>query len=159
MPNKDTAKIALVLKSKKPALIFIISLLVTGSILFFVAKDSIKYQNVDIGGQNLKLEIADTDELRAKGLSDRPNVEKNGGMLFDFEQTGNWGIWTKDMNFNIDVIWLNQNGQVLCVLQNLSPDTYPQSFYADKPSRYIIELHADSINKLGISEGSTIRLN
>jgi uncharacterized membrane protein (UPF0127 family) len=158
MPNKNIAKIALALKYGKLILIFIFFILVVVAVLFFCIKDQTEYQNVDIGGQNFRLEVADTDELRTKGLSGRASIANNEGMLFDFGQTGNYGIWMKDMNFNIDVIWLDQNGQIVDILKNLSPDTYPQSFYADQTNRYVIELPVGTIDRLSIGQGSTIKL-
>lgn len=55
------------------------------------------------------LEIADTDETRARGLSKRASLADDRGMFFD--RAG--AFWMKDVNFPLDLTFLSKEGEVL----------------------------------------------
>ena len=55
------------------------------------------------------LEIADTAEMRAKGLSKRASIEDGHGMFFD--KAGVY--WMKDVNFPLDLTFVTKSGEVL----------------------------------------------
>ena len=65
-------------------------------------------------------------------------------MLFVFEQLGYPGIWMKDMQFSIDVLWLDQTNTIVDIREVVSPETYPQVFAPKAKSIFVIELPADS---------------
>lgn len=55
------------------------------------------------------LEIADTAETRAAGLSKRASLADGHGMFFD--RAG--AFWMKDVNFPLDLTFLSKEGEVL----------------------------------------------
>ena len=67
-------------------------------------------------------------------------------MLFVFDEDGDWGIWMKDMQFPIDILYISQNGSVVSIDANISPNTYdtnpPEVFYPPLAVRYVLELPA-----------------
>jgi len=58
-----------------------------------------------VGETELIVEIADTDILRAKGLSGRKNLNENSGMLFVYDKPEIRRFWMNDMYFDLDVLW------------------------------------------------------
>lgn len=64
-----------------------------------------------VGNQLLMVEIVQSPEKMATGLSGRENMGSNEGMLFDFagQAPSNLYFWMKDMKFNLDLIWINKN--------------------------------------------------
>jgi uncharacterized membrane protein (UPF0127 family) len=42
-------------------------------------------------------------------------------MLFVFEDSAKYSFWMKDMKFLIDIIWLDNDGKVVHIEQNLQP--------------------------------------
>ncbi len=111
-------------------------------------------KNIHMNTTTLVVDVADTEALREKGLSGRTSLEAGRGMLFVFNEDDRWGIWMKDMNFSIDILWLAEDGTVITVMPNVSPDSYPQAFYPTKPSRYVLEVPADYAGEHGIAEGT-----
>lgn len=87
----------------------------------------------------IPLEVKDNPQERTKGLSDRDSIE--GGMLFVFDKSAKECIWMRDMKFNIDIIWLDENKRVIKVMSDVSPSTFPESFCADN-TKYVIELNS-----------------
>lgn len=115
-------------------------------------------KQITVGASALMVEVADTEPLREKGLSGRTGLAEGRGMLFVFEQDGEWGMWMKDMRFSIDIVWADASGTVVTVAQDVSPDTYPQAFLPSVPVRYVLEVPAGYTAQQGIAEGVKIVL-
>ncbi len=110
--------------------------------------------SIAIGKANLRAEVADTDELRTKGLSGRQELEENRAMLFVFDNNAQHSIWMKDMRIPIDVIWLDEKKKVVHVEHDVWPDSEPHETYVPpKPARYIIEIAAGEAKRAGIKVG------
>lgn len=96
-----------------------------------------------IGRISMQASIADTDAERSKGLSDTPYIPIGIAKVFIFDTADMWSFWMKDMNYPIDIFWLDENGYVVHVVENASPDTYPEiSFAPPVPAKYVIETKA-----------------
>ncbi len=122
-------------------------------------KNEIK--NIKIGEKEYKLEVVTTSEDLRKGLSKFENIEEYQGMLFIFDTPGRWSIWMKDMKFNIDIIFLKQNNEVVTVFQNVKFETHENVFQYRKylpelDSKYVIELKEGEIEKNKIKLGDKI---
>ena len=108
-----------------------------------------------IGGTEIRAEIADSSEERIKGLSGRGQLAEREGLLFVFDAPEKQGIWMKEMNFPIDIIWLDANKRILTVAENISPETFPKVFYPSAPALYVLEVSGGTASKYGIMEGQT----
>src|SRR3989344_3235869 len=112
----------------------------------------IKY--VKIGGVTLQVELAETPEAHARGLSGRQSLDEDQGMLFVFSKGSPAapGFWMKDMNFPIDIIWLapvesgnKKDLEVVYIKKNAHPDFYPEIYRPDASARrigYVLEVVA-----------------
>ncbi len=109
-----------------------------------------------VGNENLTVYIADTSELRTQGLSDTTLLPEGYGMLFVFPQAGKYSFWMKDMRYAIDIAWINEKRQVIDIAENLSPDTYPQTFTPKEPTRWVLEVPAGYLKKKNIQIGSFV---
>lgn len=81
---------------------------------------ALENRELQIGNNSLKVELADTETKRNLGLSGRGFLEDNHGMLFvDFmPPTLTPAFWMKDMNFDIDIIWIKDN-QIIGITENV----------------------------------------
>lgn len=104
----------------------------------------------------LDLEIATTDLQHKKGLSDRPSLAYNSGMLFVFERQGRQCFWMKDMRFDLDMIWLDSQKKIVKIERDVSPSTYPTSFCADS-AQYVVELNGGMAQNLGLVNGQQLQ--
>ncbi len=116
------------------------------------------HQSLKIGEITLSVEVADNDAKRIQGLSGKVGLGENEAMLFVFEAEGYHGIWMKDMNFPIDIAWLDKDKKIVYIEQNASPQTYPKVFYALKDGKpalesYVLETRAGFFEKSGIKIG------
>jgi uncharacterized protein len=109
---------------------------------------------VKLGSTTIQVDISDTEALREQGLSGKTSLAENEGMLFVFPTPGPYGFWMKDMNFPLDIVWINEEKQVIGIERNLSPGTYPQTFYPLSAVKYVLELTAGFSDAHGIKVGT-----
>ena len=115
-------------------------------------------RTVQIAGETLRVAIADTEALRERGLGGRESLSQDEGMLFVFPKDGKYAFWMKDMNFPIDILWLSDTGVVVYMVSNVSPNTYPEDFVPEKPSRYVLELPSGWANAHEVQLGGIVQL-
>lgn len=116
-----------------------------------------KYSAAQPGTKCLRLERVNAPQELKKGLSGRKSIPEHQGMLFTFETPGMYCFWMRDMNFPIDIIWLDSEKRVVTVKENLKPETYPDNFCPDTAAQYVIEVNTGIARKALISEGSQLR--
>jgi len=112
----------------------------------------------DFGGVSLKLEYATTSLARERGLGGRVNVPEDTAMLFVFPQDDRYGFWMKDMRVPIDIFWINSQGQVVYLEQDVATSTYPNGFYPTISARYVLETAAGFARAHGIHTGTPLEL-
>jgi len=100
---------------------------------------------VSIGDVLLDVRIADTAASRERGLSGKDTLNENEGMLFVFSKTSKDGFWMKDMRFPIDILWFDENGELVGKKEEATPESFPEVFYPESPARYVLETHAGFI--------------
>ena len=135
-------------------LIVIILFLVGYHLLTAVNFNNIKY--VQIAGQNIKVDLALTPVEQEQGLSGRQSLAENEGMLFVFDHSSNWGIWMKDMNFPIDVLWISGDLKVSDIVENMLPSSYPYVYTSHIPTQYVLEVPAGTVKRSGIAVGQSV---
>jgi len=101
-------------------------------------------------------ERADTNEARQTGLSNRACIPEHTGMLFVFDKSDLHGIWMKDMNFVIDVLWLDSTKKVVHLEKYMPPDSYPAVYYPKDPALYVLELRSGSVDGENITVGQQL---
>jgi hypothetical protein len=68
---------------------------------------------VNIEGVSYITEIADEPAERALGLSAHMSLEEGYAMLFVFDEMGRYPFWMKDMDFAIDMLWIDDMQRVV----------------------------------------------
>ena len=112
-----------------------------------------------IGGLSYQLEVVETPTARQIGLSARDFLPADHGMLFVFDDTSYHGIWMKDMNFAIDIIWLDANGVVVDLATQVAPESYPRVWRAQEASKFVIELNAGEVERANLMIGEIVNFN
>jgi len=118
-------------------------------------------QTVTIGETKIQVEVTSTDAQRQQGLSDRTSLKAGHGMLFIFDPAQPVGFWMKDMHFSIDIIFADDEGSIVKIVSNASPESYsnqqpPQRFFSDVAIRYVLEVPAGYAEAQGVAIGQKI---
>ena len=108
------------------------------------------------GRAEFSVEIADTPQLRARGLQGRDVLHSTAGMLFLYESAGPASFWMKDTPIPLDMLFISTNGTVLDVHRNAVPfDMTP--IRADGAIAAVLEINGGLSDQFGISRGTEIR--
>ncbi len=142
----------------------VLVLLLVLSIPFFVRKPVEKNDialpifshSLSLGSQSFDVAIADTEILREQGLSFTESLGEQEGMLFVFETPEVQSFWMKDMNYPLDIIWIDSTKHIVGFNENVSPDSYPQTFSSAIPILYALEVHSGTVKKLGLESGMSV---
>lgn len=111
---------------------------------------------VMIGSSSVQASVADTLSKRIKGLSNTPFLPEKVVKLFVFGVEGTHSIWMKDMNYALDIIWVAKSGEIVHIEENVSPDSYPESFASPLPAWYVIEAKSGFVSADSIELGDKV---
>jgi uncharacterized membrane protein (UPF0127 family) len=104
----------------------------------------------------IRVVTAKTPSTREQGLSGYTSLAADQGMLFIFPKSGSVNFWMKNMNFPIDIVWMNSDRKILGVNTNISPESYPKTFTSPGKIQFVLELNAGSAEKFGLRRGTTV---
>lgn len=92
-------------------------------------------------------ELAVTEEERQRGLMFREKINTDQGMLFVFQENDILSFWMKNMNFSLDILWVNQEKSIVHIESAVPPCKDPEcpSYFSPIPARYVVELKAGSV--------------
>ncbi len=135
------------------------------------AKKKIPKEEVVIGEEIFKLEVAANEELRAKGLMNREKIDEHGGMIFIYKRAQFRSFWMKNCLVDIDLLYLDGRGRIVSMHkmkkepprgENESAFDYERRmkrYPSRRPAQFIIELKPGSIDRLKPKVGQTIELD
>jgi uncharacterized membrane protein (UPF0127 family) len=111
---------------------------------------------ITVGSKDIPITIADTASLREQGLSGTTSLARGTGKFFIFDKVDTYGFWMKDMQYPIDIVWIDANKEVVGVVEHALPESYPKIFYPTSPVQYVLEINAGESSLLGLIPGTKI---
>lgn len=104
----------------------------------------------------VRVEIAHTDQDRARGLMFRRDLPADRGMLFLFDETSEHPFWMHNTLISLDIIYLGDDRAVVGVVERAPPRTdAPRT--VGKPSRYVVEVSGGEAAAHGVGPGTRAR--
>lgn len=125
---------------------------------FFFAGEKSELSSIKIGDKTWSVEVVSSISDRSRGLSGREFLEKDSGLLFIFPKEDVQGIWMKEMNFAIDIIWVNEDFKVVGIKKDATPDTYPTVFRSEAPVLYVLEINTGEADMAKIEIGTLVEI-
>lgn len=113
------------------------------------------------GDSCFTVELARTQEEHSLGLMFRESLEQDRGMLFVFEENGNYSFWMKNTLIPLDIIWIDENNKVVFVYKKAQPcreDPCP-SISPGSEARYVLEINAGAARGAGIAPGDKVNFS
>ena len=108
--------------------------------------------NIEIGGKEYLVEVAITQEEKEVGLQGRTKLGDSEGMLFDFSnEVGSISMWMKDTLIPLDIIFINEDNEVVKVAQGEPNDETP---IIAQDTLYVLEVNKNS----GVKEGDELEI-
>ena len=120
---------------------------------------------IKLDDQILEVQIADSDSLRVRGLMFQDTLPYNEGMLFVFDESGIRPMWMLNMQFNLDVIWFDENSNIVAIETDVPPCKTTVEVVACRENgvtgdnaKYVLEVTAGFVDKFNITENSKLEI-
>ena len=101
------------------------------------------------------VELAVTDDQRARGLMFRRELAEGHGMLFKFEPDQTIVMWMQNTYVSLDMIFIRSDGRILRVAENTEPLS-TRTISSGGPARGVLEVIAGTARKLGLAPGDRV---
>ena len=110
----------------------------------------------DAGAHMLSVEIADTPELRERGLMFRHRLGRDKGMLFLYETVQPVAMWMKNTYISLDMVFVRADGTISRIVENTVPHSL-ETIQSHEPVAAVLEVAAGVASSLGLTPGIKIR--
>jgi uncharacterized membrane protein (UPF0127 family) len=107
------------------------------------------------GVRMFSVEMATTDEERAKGLMYRKELPDGQGMLFDFTPEQTISMWMKNTYISLDMIFIGGDGRVTRIAENTETES-TKIISSGGPAKAVLEVIAGTARKYGIAPGDQV---
>ena len=110
----------------------------------------------------LEVQVADTEPRRIRGLMFQDQLPYDQGMIFVFNESGVYSLWMLNMQFSLDMIWFDENGDIVHIEKNIPPCKTPteimacQSIIPSGEAKYILEVSSGFIDQFNITKDSKL---
>jgi len=102
------------------------------------------------------LRIADDGVKKYVGLSQTESMPKNEGLLFTYDKPDEQSIVMRNMDFELDIIYVDEDGTITTIHENAHPSS--SETYTGY-GQYVIEVNGGFANTYDIEEGDTVNLS
>lgn len=145
--------------------LLIIVLLIVGNYLNIflgnLAPQAILTTKVDFDNLEITAEVAKTKESQNNGLSKRERLAAGAGMLFVFDKVERYSFWMKDVNFALDMIWIDQDKLIADITHNAQPepgipDDLLRIYKSSQPILYVLEVLAGTARSNNLKIGDKV---
>lgn len=115
---------------------------------------------VEVGGQRYEVEVAKTDEQRARGLMFRDQMDADRGMVFVHDSEDLQAYWMKNTKIPLDILYFDGKRRLVSQQRNVPPcsagDRCPP-YPSEAPAKYVLELNAGQAEKLKLENGTEMK--
>lgn len=109
-----------------------------------------------VGPATYSVEIAQTDDEKAKGLMGRESLPPGNGMWFVFEAPQVMQFWMKNTSIPLDILFVGSDMKVISIFENAVP--FEEKMIApEAPAQYVLEINAGQVAKYGIKKGDAVQ--
>jgi len=113
----------------------------------------------EVGGRRFSVEVADTEDLRERGLMFRREMAPDQGMLFIHDDAGPIAYWMKNTYIPLDILYFDERKKLVSAQLNVPPcgeqeqcPIYPSA----GPAKYVLEINAGLAEQLKLKPGDQL---
>lgn len=110
------------------------------------------------GAQRFDVEVVSKEPEMAHGLMGRTYLPENQGMLFVFSPPEHVVMWMKNTLIPLDMLFMNEEGQVLCIHENAVPKSLAKIECEESAIAAVLEIGGGVAKKRGLTRGDYVAL-
>lgn len=107
---------------------------------------------IEIGDKKYNVEVAQTDEEKAKGLQGKKELAEDEGILFIYDEPQTVGFWMQDTDIPLDIIFIDEDFEVISVYKGQPHD---ETIAEEDDVQFVLEVNQGS----GIKEGDELDID
>jgi len=107
-----------------------------------------------VGDVPLRVEVADSEAERQKGMMFRPRLGPDEAMLFVFPSDANIAFWMKDSYADLDLAFIRSDGSIVQTERMRAYDE--ELVFSREPVRFALEVPAGWLEAHGIAVGTKV---
>lgn len=111
--------------------------------------------SLDVAGHEVRVEIADDDEERKRGLMHRDSLPEDQGMLFVYPEEQTLSFYMRNTPIPLDIAFIDERGYIVDV-QQMEPHT-EELHRSSQPALYALEMNRGWFEAHGVEEGDRVR--
>ena len=105
----------------------------------------------------VKVEIAEKEPHRMRGLMYRTEMPEDHGMIFRFDESVVHRFWMHNTCIPLDMLFIEEDGTIVGIEENV-PTLNDATYECGCPSKYVLELNAGWARRHGVVAGQRVRL-
>ena len=110
----------------------------------------------DFGQARFKVDVADTNETRARGLMFVEQMSVLEGMLFIYESPRHATFWMKNTLIPLDMLFADETGTIVTLHENAIPGD-ETTIDGGEGVLVVLEINGGLSSRLGIAEGDVLQ--
>lgn len=99
-------------------------------------------ETIIVGDKEYDVAVADTPELRKKGLEPYSYLKNDEGMLFIFDEETTDYFTMKNCGIDLDIVFIDSEGEVIQVSSVKAYDSNPVT--CEEPYQFVLEVNINS---------------
>jgi uncharacterized membrane protein (UPF0127 family) len=109
---------------------------------------------IEVDGHAIEVELAVTEEQKARGLMHRDSMPADDGMLFVYPDSKPRSFWMKDTRIPLSIAFIEADGDIVKIADMKPLDrTSTKSLY---PAKYALEMNQGWFAEKGIEAGARV---
>lgn len=120
--------------------------------------DTVQVHVVFPDGGGVVAEVSDSPEEHLLALFVAGRLQEGQGVLLMFDEAGLHGLWTRNIQTPVDLIWIDAMHQIVRVEENVAPcreDTCP-TLRPDRAVLFLLETRPGLASRHGLQIGMTL---
>ena len=119
--------------------------------------EAMSLAKLKLGGKEITVMIAETEEQRKQGLMNVERMDENNGMIFSYGAPVEKAcMWMKDTKIPLDVAFINGEGKIVNIEADMKPLSTDSHCNTAGPIYYALEMNAGWFAKNGVKPGDSL---
>lgn len=145
----------------KKGIVLVVALAAMGIALQFMGgNQSRQYFMIELpDGSQVFAQVADSPEKHLEGLFFTEELRPNQGMLFIYQEEDPHKLWTRNVHFPIDMVWIDRDRTILHLVENAPPcSEEPCEIYGpEEPfTLYVLQARAGFIRNHNLKKDESL---
>lgn len=114
---------------------------------------------VELAGERYRVELAQDDASRSRGLMFRDSMPLDHGMLFIHDREEPQAYWMKNTKIALDILYFDSQRKLVSQQRDVPPCSAGNAcppYPSHRPARYVLELNAGQAEKLDLRNGAEL---